>query len=258
MFLMSCSLWLFNTRVSTLSRKLSLPRRIFLMILSKLTYIPMEKHEVNSSPTNEKEVLALELDIHPLNNTKVHDDDDDDDDDRDTADRPLIPNNIADQGIDVSKVALLIGFFTLISGSTISTLSNLKDSRKTETNKAELALGFKDIFLHPGKLPDVFYNILLLTIAFTMSIVLAVASLWMIIKDRSFCYQTIMFTGVACFFFRYGYILKDKVPKFWLTTIDSISIPSFWLVWVYGFSLVLFAVTISSAAHLLSAFFHVG
>ncbi|CAL5360874.1 unnamed protein product [Camellia sinensis] len=231
--------------------KANLPNDI---IQINIMEIPMEKHEVNSSPTNEKEVLALELDIHPLN--KVHDDDDDDD--RDTADRPLIPNNIADQGIDVSKVALLIGFFTLISGSTISTLSNLKDSRKTETNKAELALGFKDIFLHPGKLPDVFYNILLLTIAFTMSIVLAVASLWMIIKDRSFCYQTILFTGVACFFFRYGYILKDKVPKFWLTTIDSFSIPSFWLVWVYGFSLVLFAVTISSAAHLLSAFFHVG
>ncbi|GMQ07296.1 hypothetical protein CsSME_00051549 [Camellia sinensis var. sinensis] len=216
----------------------------------------MEKHEVNSSPTNEKEVLALELDIHPLNNTKVHDDDDDDDDDdRDTADRPLIPNNTADQGIDVSKVALLIGFFTLISSSTISALSNLKDSGKTETNKAELALGFKDIFLYPGRLPDVFYNILLLTIAFTVSIILAVASLWPIIKDRSFCYQTILFTGVACFFFRYGYILKDKVPKFWLTVF---SIPSFWLVWVYGFSLVLFAVTISSAALLLSAFCHVG
>ncbi|KAI8032727.1 hypothetical protein LOK49_LG01G01610 [Camellia lanceoleosa] len=198
--------------------KVNLPNDI---IQINIMEIPMEKHEVNSSPTNEKEVLALELDIHPLNNTEVHDD---------TADRRLIPNNIADQGIDVSKVALLIGFFTLISGSTISALSNLKDSRKTETNKAELTLVFKDILLHPDKLPDAFYNILLLKIAFTMSIVLVVASLWPIIKDRSFCYWTILFAGVATFFFRFGYILKDKVPKFWLTAIDSFSIPSFWLV----------------------------
>ncbi|CAL5322060.1 unnamed protein product [Camellia sinensis] len=89
--------------------------------------ILMEKHEVNSSPIDEKEVLALELDLHPPNNTK------DDDDDGDTANRLLIPNNTTDQGIDVSKAALLIGFFTLISGSTISALCNLKDSGKTET-----------------------------------------------------------------------------------------------------------------------------
>ncbi|THG17083.1 hypothetical protein TEA_028101 [Camellia sinensis var. sinensis] len=142
-------------------------------------------------------------------------------------------------------------------GSTISALSNLKDSGKNETNKAELTLAFKDIFLHPDKLPDVFYNILLLTIAFIVSIALAVASLWPIIKDRSFCYQTILFAGVAAFVFRFGYILKDKAPKFWLTAIDSLNIPSFWL-GVYGFSLVLFVVTISSGAHLLSAFCHVG
>ncbi|KAI7987071.1 hypothetical protein LOK49_LG13G01416 [Camellia lanceoleosa] len=212
--------------------------------------IPMEKHEVNSSPTNEKEVLALELDLHPPNNTEVHDDDDDD---GDTADHPFIPNNTTDQRIDVSKAALLIGFFTLISSSLISVLSNLKDSGKTETNKAELTLGFKDIFLHLDKLPDALYNILLLTIAFTVSTVLAVVSLWPIIKDRSFWYRTILSAGVAAFFLSFGYILKDKVPKFWLTATDSFSIPSFWLVWVYGFSLVLFAVTISSAAQLLSA-----
>ncbi|CAL5367738.1 unnamed protein product [Camellia sinensis] len=215
--------------------------------------IPMEKHEVNSSPTNEKEVLALELDLHPPNNTEV---DDNDDDDGDIANRPLISNSTTDQGIDVSKAALLIGFFTLISGSTISALSNLKDAERTET---KLTLGFKDIFLHPDKLPDAFYDILLLTIAFTVSIVLAVVSLWPIIKDQSFFYRTLLFAGVAAFFISFGYILKDKVPKFWLSAAESFSIPSFWLVWVYGFSLVLLAVTISSAAHLLlSAFRRVG
>ncbi|KAI8032696.1 hypothetical protein LOK49_LG01G01794 [Camellia lanceoleosa] len=217
--------------------------------------IPMEKHEVNSSPTNEKEVLALELDLHPPNNTKV-DDNDDGDDDGDTADRPLIPNSTTDQGVDVSKAALMIGFFTLISGSTISALSNLKDARRIET---KLTLEFKDIFLHPDKLPDAFYDILLLTIAFTVSIVLAVVSLWPIIKDQSFFYRTLLFAGVAAFFISFGYILKDKVPKFWLSAAESFSIPSFWLLWVYGFSLVLLTVTISCAAHLLlSAFRHVG
>ncbi|CAL5323406.1 unnamed protein product [Camellia sinensis] len=211
--------------------------------------------KVNSSPTNEKEVLALELDLHPPNNAKV-DDNDDGDDDGDTADHLLIPNSSTDQGIDVSKAALLIGFFTLILGFTISALNNLKDVGRTET---KLTLGFKDIFLHPDKLPDAFYDILLLTIAFTVSIVLAVVLLCLIIKDQSFFYRTLLFAGVAAFFISFGYILKDKVSKFWLSAIESFSIPSFWLVWVYGFSLVLLAVTISCVAHLLlSAFRRVG
>ncbi|CAL5361941.1 unnamed protein product [Camellia sinensis] len=161
--------------------KANLPNDI---IQINIMEIPMEKHEVNSSPTNEKEVLPLELDLHPPNNTEVDDnDDDDDDDDRDTVDRPLIPNSTTDQGIDVSKAALLITFFTLISGFTISALSNLMDAGRTKT---KLTLGFKDIFLHPDKLLDAFYDILLLTIAFTVSIILAMASLWPIIKDPSF------------------------------------------------------------------------
>ncbi|CAL5440978.1 unnamed protein product [Camellia sinensis] len=180
--------------------KANLPNDI---IQINIMEIPMEKHEVNSSPTNEKEVLPLELDLHPPNNTEVDDNDDDDDDDdgdddRDTADRPLIPNRTTDQGIDVSKAALLITFFTSISGFTIPALSNLMDAGRTKT---KLTLGFKDIFLHPDKLLDAFYNILLLTIAFTVSIILAVTSLWPIIKDQSFFLPDTSVCRSSCFLY---------------------------------------------------------
>ncbi|KAI8032489.1 hypothetical protein LOK49_LG01G00161 [Camellia lanceoleosa] len=143
-----------------------------------------------------------------------------------------IPDKM-NENIKVTIIAPLVGFAGIIAAALFAALCNLENQH---VGSKKLVLKFQDI-LHPNKWPSHFLSIVSLTIGFTVSLVVAVVSIWRMVMDRPFCYRALVFVAVCAFFSVYGFMLKEKVPNFTFG-----NIPGYWVVWLLGCSLVLLAI----------------
>ncbi|KAL7228254.1 hypothetical protein ACSBR2_007041 [Camellia fascicularis] len=133
----------------------------------------------------------------------------------------------------IAIMAALVGFAGIIAAALFAALCTLEDQH---VGSKKLILKFQDI-LHPNKWPSHFLLIVSLTIGFTVSLVVAVVSIWRMIMERSVCYRALVFVAVCAFFSVYGFMLKEKVPN-----ITFSNIPGYWVVWLLGCSLFLLAI----------------
>ncbi|GMP21987.1 hypothetical protein CsSME_00000175 [Camellia sinensis var. sinensis] len=143
-----------------------------------------------------------------------------------------IPDKM-NENIKVAIIAALVGFAGIIAAALFAALCTLENQH---VGSKKLILKFQDI-LDPNKWPSHFLLIVSLTIGFTVSLVVAVVSIWRMIMERSFCYRALVFVAVCAFFSVYGFMLREKVPNF-----TFVNIPGYWVVWLLGCSLVLLAI----------------
>ncbi|KAL7228288.1 hypothetical protein ACSBR2_007075 [Camellia fascicularis] len=187
----------------------------------------------NRDGVNQDRVIDIPMDNHEEHNGRVVVDRSNTTGSNDRHHDHTVPNRPMLDYVHLSIKAVLMTFFTLIAGCAIAALCAINDHHVERIEKLRLGLG--DLF-HLNKFPNDFFTIVLLTIAFAVSLLFTVLSIWSMIEERSFCYRALLCVAVTAIFFSYVSILKVKVPKFSLGRI-----PSFWLVWMYGFFLVLLA-----------------
>ncbi|XP_028087600.1 uncharacterized protein LOC114288305 [Camellia sinensis] len=131
----------------------------------------------------------------------------------------------------ISNYYVLMTASTLVAASTYTRIFNLSHSDSESTEYFSV----RDIILCPDRLPNSFYSIMFMTVAFTLSMV------GLVISFRS---RVFLLLCLSAFFFSYTFIMKDNLPKFWVTFESfNFKISSFWLVWLYGLSLILPLVT---------------
>ncbi|KAI8032863.1 hypothetical protein LOK49_LG01G00194 [Camellia lanceoleosa] len=122
----------------------------------------------------------------------------------------IVPNRPIREYVHLSIKAVLMTFFTLIAGCAIAALCAINDHHVERIEKLRLGLG--DLF-HLNKFPNDFFTIVLLTIAFAISLLFTVLSIWSMIEERSFCYRALLCVAVTAIFFSYVSILKMPTNK---------------------------------------------
>ncbi|KAF5959393.1 hypothetical protein HYC85_000602 [Camellia sinensis] len=112
------------------------------------------------------------------------------------------------ENIKVAIIAALVGFAGIIAAALFAALCTLENQH---VGSKKLILKFQDI-LDPNKWPSHFLLIVSLTIGFTVSLVVAVVSIWRMIMERSFCYRARVCCCV-CILFRLWFYVEGKGAK---------------------------------------------
>ncbi|XP_057498981.1 uncharacterized protein LOC130783407 [Actinidia eriantha] len=147
----------------------------------------------------------------------------------------------ADKQALTTTEMLVLTFSSLIAGSAYTSIFNLD---KVNHVRYE-GFGIRGILFHPSQLPNIFYTFVFITIAFTVSLVGIVISMWSVITGWSFCYLTMPLFGLCAFFISYAIMMHDKMPRFIVTLIPHVvEVTGFSLVWLYSQALTILVLSV--------------
>ncbi|GFY92920.1 hypothetical protein Acr_08g0013160 [Actinidia rufa] len=156
----------------------------------------------------------------------------------------IMPNSTsvpADKQALTTTETLVLTFSSLIAGSAYTSIFNLD---KVNHVRYE-GIGIRGILFHPSQLPNIFYTFVFITIAFTVSLVGVVISIWSVITGWSFCYLTMPLFGLCAFFISYAIMMHDKMPRFSVTLIPhAVEVTGFSLVWLYSQALTILVLSV--------------
>ena len=155
--------------------------------------------------------------------------------------------------MSLAESIILLMASTLIAGLTYASIFHLK---ATAYQSGIKALNIGDIILHPYLLPDDFYILIFMTLAFTASMTGLAIVLQSMIKRQPVCLRVLPLPIFCTVFTSYCFLLNEKMPKFWVTTCNELfKIPSSWLVWICCQCIVLILFTIWFLGKLILSFF---